>query len=371
MRNLIISSGQAQILLEFKEISKMQKESRLKIGIVGIGTIAGIHAQALQASEKVELFSVYSRSEENARKLGEEQHVGWFTDWETFISDPGLDAVSICTPSGNHLDYGELAARAGKHVIVEKPIEVTLERARRLIRVCEENGVALAIIYQSRFVPEIRTLKKALDEMVVGDLVMGDARIKWFRGQEYYDSGAWRGTYELDGGGVLINQAIHTIDLLQWFMGDVETICGFTGTMTHERLEVEDNAGAVIRFKSGAIGVIQGSTSIQPAQPRHIELHGKEGTIVIHGDDVGILKNGAGSEDKETKGKSSGASSPLAGFSPDPHRFQFEAIADAIHSGKEPPVSGKDSLRSLAIVLAIYQSAATRQLVNMDDLLEA
>jgi predicted dehydrogenase len=141
--------------------------------------------------------------------------------------------------------------------------------------------------------------------------------------------------------------------------------------MTHERLEVEDNAVAVIRFKSGALGVIQGSTSIQPAQPRHIELHGHAGTIVIHGDEVGMLKEGEGSEGPGEKGKSSGASSPLAGFSPDPHRFQFEAIAEAIHSGKKPPVSGKDSLRSLAIVMGIYQSAATNLLVNMDDLLNA
>lgn len=349
----------------------MQKESGLKIGIVGIGTIAGIHAQALQASEKGELHAVYSRSEENARKLGDQYNVGWYTDWDAFISDPELDAVSICTPSGNHLDYGELAARAGKHVIVEKPIEVTLERANRLIRICEENGVALAVIYQSRFVPEIRALKKELDEGVIGNLFMGDARIKWFRGQDYYDSGAWRGTYALDGGGVLINQAIHTIDLLQWFMGDVESICGYKGTMTHERLEVEDNAVAVIRFRSGAIGVIQGSTSIQPAQPRHIELHGSKGTIILHGDDVSILTADKASAEQEKKSSAAGASSPLAGFSPDPHRYQFEAIADAIRKGEEPPVTGKDSLRSLAIVLAIYRSSESDLPVNMDNLLKS
>jgi len=347
----------------------MQKESRLKIGIVGIGTIAGIHAQAMNESEKLELFSVYSRSEESARNLGNKHNVSWYTDWDAFISDPGLDAVSICTPSGNHLDYGELAARAGKHVIVEKPIEVTLERANRLIRVCTEKGVALAVIYQSRFVPEIQALKKELDESIIGNLVMGDARIKWFRGQDYYDSGAWRGTVALDGGGVLINQAIHTIDLLQWFMGDVEDICGYTDTMTHERLEVEDNAVAVIRFKSGAIGVIQGSTSIQPAQARRIEMHGENGTIIVDGDDVKVIKAGADKAEPEKKGTASGASSPLAGFSPDPHKFQFEAIADAVREGREPPVSGKDSLKSLAIVLAIYESSRRNIPVIMDDYL--
>lgn len=347
----------------------MQKESRLKIGVVGIGTIAVIHAEALQESGNSVLHSVFSRSESNARSLGEKHNVGWFSDWESFISDPGLDAVSVCTPNGNHLDYGEKAARAGKHVIIEKPIEVTLERAKRLVRICEEKGVALAVIYQSRFVPEIRALKKKLDEEVIGKLFMGDARIKWFRGQDYYDSGEWRGTLALDGGGVLINQAIHTIDLLQWFMGDVESIYGNIGTMTHERLEGEDNAVAVIRFKSGAFGVIQGSTSIQPAQARCIEMHGEKGSIKLDGDDVQILLAGSDPAAGENKGKASGASSPLAGFSPDPHKFQFEAISKAIRKGEEPPVSGKDSLKSLAIVKAIYESSKSNMPVDMDEFL--
>jgi len=348
----------------------MQKESRLKIGIVGIGTIASIQAQALQESKNSALHSVFSRSEDNARSLGEKHDVGWFTDWDTFISDPELEAVSVCTPSGNHLDYGEMAARAGKHVIIEKPIEVTIERAKRLVQVCEENGVALAVIYQSRFVPEISALKRKLDEKVIGKLFMGDARIKWFRGQDYYDSGEWRGTIALDGGGVLINQAIHTIDLLQWFMGDVESIYGYTGTLNHERLEGEDNAVAVIRFKSGAFGVIQGSTSIQPAQARRLEMHGENGTIIVDGDDVKILTAGSDQAEQKKKGKASGASSPLAGFSPNPHRFQFEAIADAISKGVEPPVSGKDSLKSLAIVLGIYESSKSNLPVNVDNLLQ-
>lgn len=343
---------------------------KLKIGIVGCGTIASIHAQAIQESDNLELISVFSRTENNALVLGGRFNVSAHTDWNTFISDPELDAVSICTPSGNHLDYGEKAAQAGKHVIVEKPIEVTLERAKRLIKVCEENKVALAVIYQSRFVPEIQELKRKLDEHVIGNLFVGDAHILWFRDQEYYDSGAWRGTLALDGGGVLINQAIHTIDLLQWFMGDVESVYGVTGTLTHKRLEGEDNAVAVVKYKSGALGVIQGSTSIQPALPRSIGLHGEKGTIWLKGDDVKILKADEKETDKQAeKDSASGASSPLAGFSPDPHRFQFEAIAKAIEEGKEPPVSGKESLKSLAIVLAIYASSKSNAAINMDDFL--
>lgn len=343
---------------------------KLKIGIVGCGTIAGIHAQAIQEAQNLELISVFSRTEKNACTMGERYNVRWHTDWHAFITDPELDAVSICTPSGNHLDYGEMAAHSGKHVIVEKPIEVTLERAKRLIRICEENKVALAVIYQSRFIPEIKELKRKLDEQVIGKLCMGDAYIKWFRGQDYYDSGAWRGTLALDGGGVLINQAIHTIDLLQWFMGDVESIYGITGTLTHKRLEGEDNAVAVVKYKSGALGVIEGSTSIQPALPRSIGIHGKNGTITLNGDDVKIIKADEKEPEKqEINSTASGASSPLAGFSIDPHRFQFEAIADAIKEGREPPVSGKESLKSLAIVLAIYESSKSNASVNMDEFL--
>ncbi len=343
--------------------------NKLKIGIVGCGTIADIQAQALQQSENLELVSLYSRSEKNAKGLGEKYNVKWHTNWDKFIADPLINAVSICTPSGNHLDYGEMAARAGKHVIVEKPIEVTIERAKRLIQVCEENHLALAVIYQSRFIPEIEKAKKELDKHAIGKLIIADANIKWFRGQDYYDSGAWRGTFALDGGGVLINQAIHTIDLFQWFMGEVKSIYGKIATLTHERLEGEDNAMAVVEFKSGTFGVITGSTSIQPAQPRHIELHGEKGSIVIDGDDVRILKSGDEAPRQE-KGKSMGASSPLQGFSIEPHKKQFEAIANAISKGHEPPVSGKESLKSLAIVLGIYESSKTGLPVDIDNLLK-
>ncbi len=338
---------------------------KLKIGIVGCGTIADIHAQAIRKSINAELHSLYSRTEKNVKKCGEKFSVKWFTDWDKFISDSDLDIVSICTPNGNHLEYGEKVAEAGKHVIVEKPIEVTLKRANILIEKCKKNNVRLAVIYQTRFVPEIIELKKQIEQNEIGNIFMGDAYIKWFRNQEYYDSGAWRGTFELDGGGVLINQGIHTIDLLQWLMGDVETIYGKIGTFTHKNLEGEDNAVAVIKYKSGAIGVIEGSTSVQPAQSRRIELHGKNGSVTIDNNDVKIsIGDKQQTEDKNVK--TTGASSPLDGFSIEPHKMQFEAIVNAINTNSAPPVSGEDSLKSLAIVLAIYESSKLNTEINLD-----
>ena len=344
---------------------------KLKIGIVGCGTISDIHAQAIQQSKNAELISVFSRSEKNACRVGEKYETKWSVDWDEFISDPNLDAVSICTPNGNHLDYGKKAAEAGKHVILEKPIEVTLERSKEFIDVCDKYNVQLAVIYQNRFIAGVEELKRQIDKNKLGRLFMGDAYIKWFRTQEYYDSGAWRGTSDLDGGGVLINQAIHTIDLLQWLMGDVETVFGQVGTFTHERIEGEDNAVATLRFKNGAIGVIEASTSVKPAQSRRIELHGEKGSAVIDDDKVKISTEGEFSDEddknEDSGAKPAGSSSPLGGFSIEPHKNQFEAVVNAINNKKTPPVSGEDSIKSLAIVWAIYESSKTNAIVNLDD----
>jgi len=289
-------------------------------------------------------------------------------------ADTNIDSVSICTPNGNHLDYGQKAAEAGKHVMVEKPIEVTLARGKQLIEACRQYGVALAIIYQNRFIPEVRRMKKLIDDNQFGKIFMGDAYIKWYRTQEYYDSGAWRGTLALDGGGVLINQAIHTIDLLQWFMVNVDSIFGNVATLTHQRLEGEDNANAVLQFKSGAMGVIEASTSIRPAQARRIEIHGEKGSVVLDGDELKIWREdqteGKPRQDASSQKESMGASSPLGGFSIEPHKNQFAAIADAVFSNKTPPVSGPESLKSLAIVLAIYESAKRHAPIDFEQFMQ-
>jgi len=344
---------------------------KLKIGIVGLGNISNIHAQAIKDSAKVELISAYSRNEEKTRSFAGKYDISAYSDWQEFITDPNLDAVSICTPNGTHLDYGRKAAEAKKHIIVEKPIEVTLARANELINVCNGNNVQLAIIYQNRFSDKITNVKKLLDDNKLGKIFMADAYVKWYRSQEYYDSGAWRGTIALDGGGVLINQAIHTVDLLQWLMGDVETVFGRTGTFTHQ-LEGEDNAVATLHFKNRAMGIIEASTSVQPAQARRIEIHGEKGSLYIDGDDVRVEIEGEDKKENKQveKKEASGASSPLGGFSIEPHKKQFEAIAQAITKNETPPVSGAESLKSLAIVLAVYESAKNGKNVNLDQFMK-
>jgi predicted dehydrogenase len=335
--------------------------------LVGCGIIADVQAQAIRQSHKVDLVSVYSRNPDNASRIGEKFNVAWSTDWNSFIENDHVDIVSVCTPSGNHLDYGKMAAEAKKHVVVEKPIEVTLERASQLIDVCKTNGVKLAVIFQNRFNPNIQKFKIQMDKGAIGDIFVGDAYIKWYREQSYYDSAAWRGTLTLDGGGALINQAIHTIDLLQWVMGDVESVYGKTDTFTHDGIEGEDTAVAVLRFSSGALGVIEGSTSVQPAMARRLEIHGTNGTAVINNDSITIQTSKNADKQKKEASSSGGEASPLQGYSLGPHKNQFEAIADAINNDTQPPLSGQEAMKSLAIILAIYESSKTNQPVLLNE----
>jgi len=339
------------------------------LGIVGCGTISDIHAQAILACGNALLVCVFSRDRKKAQLVGEKYGVPFFTEWEEFICHNKLEVVSICTPNGTHLEYVQKVAEAGKHVVIEKPIEVTIERGKKIVDLCRKNGVRLAVIFQNRFLPAVQRIREIIEKGELGRIFHGSAYIKWYRDQAYYDSGLWRGTVQLDGGGCLINQSIHSIDLLQWFMGEVESVYGLTGIFAHKNIEGEDNAAAVLRFSSGAIGVIEGSTSIQPAMDRKIEIHGEKGTATLSGDSVEISIGQTITKNKNAKSNGSGAASPLAGFCIEPHRRQFEAIIDAINKNEDPPVTGKESLKSLAIVQAVYLSAKTGLPVKMEKLL--
>lgn len=337
----------------------MRLDKKFGMGIVGCGTIAYVHAEAIQRINGADLISVYSRNRDHAERLGRKFDVMAHDNWEDFIQDDRLEIVTVCTPSGTHLDYGRLIAEEGKHVVVEKPIEVTLDRGKQLIDVCKRHGIKLAVVFQNRFIPDVIRMKKTIDDGELGKIFLGDATIKWFRTQDYYDRVGWRGTFALDGGGVLINQAIHTIDLLQWMLGKVESIYGQIGTFTHDRIEGEDAAVVCLRFQSGAMGIIEASTSVQPAMDRRLEVHGERGSAILNGNSLRVLGNGFSQPNivnSNDSGKS-GASSPLQNFSVEPHQNQFEAIIDAIRIDNSPPVSGEESLESLAIVLAIYESA--------------
>jgi predicted dehydrogenase len=257
-------------------------------------------------------------------------------------------------------------------VIVEKPLEITLKKCDRIIRECEKQGVQLATVFPSRFHDSSVELKRAIDAGRFGRLTVGDAYVKWFRAQQYYDSGAWRGTWSLDGGGALMNQAIHSVDLLTWLMGPVAEVRAQTATLAHERIEVEDTAVATLRFANGALGVIEATTAAFPGYLKRIEIHGSEGSAVLEEEDLKAWdflkpqKQDRAIQDAMKKHKSTGggASDPAA-IGHHGHAIQFRDMLDAIRQKRPPAIDGHEGRRSVEIILAIYKSAETGKLVKL------
>ena len=237
-----------------------------------------------------QIKALVTRTPANAEKLIQETQLtspcAIVTDLSEALRRPDVDVVIITTPSGAHMEPAIAAANAGKHVIVEKPLEITAERCDRIIDACERNGVQLCTIFPSRFHEANIALKKAVETRRFGRLTLGETTCKWWRSQAYYDEGGWKGTQALDGGGALMNQAIHNVDLLLWMMGKATQVSGFTATLAHERIEVEDTAVACLRFTNGALGVIQAATSVHPGLPKTIAVHGDRGSAVIEQEDI-------------------------------------------------------------------------------------
>src|SRR5262245_12212568 len=221
-------------------------------GIIGCGMISRFHAKAVQDIKGAKVTACFDSFTSAADKFGAEIGCKVYHDLDAMLADKAVDVVTICTPSGVHMEPAVAAAKAGKHIIVEKPLDITLKPRDAMIAAAKKAGVVLSTIFPSRFHESSQLLKSAIDKGRFGKLTMGDAYVKWFRTQEYYDSGAWRGTWALDGGGALMNQAVHSVDLLTWFMGPVVEVLSCTDTLAHERIEVEDTAVACLRFENGA-----------------------------------------------------------------------------------------------------------------------
>lgn len=328
------------------------------IGILGCGNISRIHAEAIRRVPALNLVSVCSRSQESAEKMASQCGVRAYSDLEGFFADNSLHAVSICTPSGTHSELGCVAALLGKHVLVEKPIDVNLEKADTLIQGCAQAGVQLGVSLQSRFLDAPRALKKAVEDNRLGKLIMASAYIKWYRTAQYYASASWRGTLSLDGGGALINQAIHTVDLLQWIVGPAAEVRAFSGRLLHPHIEGEDTLVATLRFQDGALGVIEAATSVYPGFKRRLEITGTEGTAVLDGDNITTwaLKDGSANPVPSIGEISNGSSNAMA-IDFEGHRRVMDDFARAIREGRKPMVDGEEGRRSLELVMAIYRSA--------------
>ncbi len=256
-------------------------------GIVGTGMIAHFHAKAIQAMPGGRVVGCFNQNISKAEAFGAEYGCKAYSSLEALLADPEITIVTICTPSGAHRDPAIAAARAGRHVVVEKPLEITLQRCDDIINACSENSVKLCTIFPSRFSEANIALKDAIDAGRFGRLILGDTYVKWWRTQEYYDGGGWRGTWALDGGGAFMNQAIHNVDLLSWLMGDVSEIAGFTGTLAHERIEVEDVGVACLKFANGSrLASWKRQQRHRPGLLKKTEIHGSRGTVIIEQDSI-------------------------------------------------------------------------------------
>ena len=344
--------------------------SVIGFGIIGCGAIAPMHARSIAEIDGAHLVAVADVVEENAQKLAAQYGATAYSNYKEMLKRDDIDVVCLCVPSGMRLELGAACAAAGKHVLSEKPLEISTARIDELIGVIDDAGVRLGCIFQSRFAEGPRAVYNAIQQGRFGKLVLGDAYIKWHRTQEYYDSGEWRGTRALDGGGALMNQGIHQIDLLLWFMGPAKSVQARTALVGHKGLEVEDLACALIEFQNGALGVIESTTAVWPGHAARLEVHGTEGGAVL---EDGQLKHWQFENERpEDHGirdalggdttLGSGAADPMSALSHEGHKLQIQDFVEAIRDDRPPFVEGREGRRAVALIEAIYAAAESGEI---------
>ncbi|MET8945725.1 Gfo/Idh/MocA family oxidoreductase [Streptomyces sp. NPDC004542] len=349
--------------------------SGLRFGVVGCGVIGGLHARVLSAypplAARARLVAVASPSPERAHRLAAETG-SEATDVATLLDRGDIDVISVCTPSGLHAEIGQRALAAGKHVIVEKPVEVTAEAADRLIDCARKADRTLAVISQRRFDPASRMLRSALDAGELGTLTSGLVEVPLWRGQAYYDSGDWRGSRALDGGGALLNQGVHAVDLVQWLMGPVVEVAAHTALRGHHGIEVEDVVTATLRHADGALTSLLATTAAYPGRTTRLAVHGDRGSAVIDNDELTYFHAagpaddtsaygayGAGNQAAERRPAAPAQQRDASGLLPSPHGDQLVDFCDAVTEGRAPSVDGEEGRRALLTVLAVYEAART------------
>jgi UDP-N-acetyl-2-amino-2-deoxyglucuronate dehydrogenase len=332
----------------------------IHIGLIGGGNITETHARAAHAIPGVEISAIHGTNAEKIARLCREHGGIAYQDLNAFMNHRPMDMVIIGSPSGLHAEQGIAAARRGLHVLTEKPIEISTARADALIEAAKQAGVQLGVIFQDRMKPQIRQLKSWIEQRLLGRVLFVDARVKWYRPPEYYANSHWRGTIAFDGGGALINQGVHTVDLLLWLFGDVIRVQARTATVLH-KIEAEDTAVATLEFASGAFGILHATTAAYPGYPRRVEISGTEGTVILEHDRIiaADLRNApAGASESyapdENKSSSSAAVSDFRG-----HQAVLEDFLAAIQNKRACACDGVEGRRSIALVESIYQAAKT------------
>jgi predicted dehydrogenase len=341
-------------------------------GIVGAGVISATHLEAISELPNARLVAVHDADPARAQAFGGRAGCAVEPSLDALLARDDIDVVSVCVPSGLHARIGIRAARAGKHLVIEKPIDTSLAAADALIAAVGEAGVAMTVISQHRFDPGVIELRELIDAGALGRLLVGEAATKWYRSQGYYDSGDWRGTWAMDGG-ALLNQGVHYADMLLWMMGPAAEVTAVAATQAHE-MEAEDTALALIRFAGGAVGTLVASTSVFPGFAQRLEVTGTGGTVVI---EDGMISHRALTKDlpelglRGTRAARSGGdgggsgAANAADLALASHVAQIADLLAAVQEGREPRVTGRDSRAVLELVLAVYASAREHATVTL------
>jgi UDP-N-acetyl-2-amino-2-deoxyglucuronate dehydrogenase len=329
-----------------------------RVGVVGCGRISKNHFDAIQRVDGLTLAAVADVDVERARTAGEQLGVPWFRTLDEMLKSAQVDVVAVCTPSGMHAAQGAAAARAGKHVITEKPMAISLAQADELVKACDEAGVQLFVVKQNRLNPPVQLLKRAVDKGRFGRIYMANVTVRWQRPQEYYDAEPWRGTWEFDGGAIM-NQASHYVDLLQWLVGPVESVMAKTATQAR-RIEAEDSGAGIVKFRSGALGVIEVNVLTYPKNLEgSITILGERGSVKVGGTAVNRIEHWVFADyDDDDKLVDSAATSPpnVYGFG---HEGYYRNVVAVLRGRAKPETDGRAGRKSLELILGIYESAKT------------
>lgn len=339
-------------------MNELAPDRPIRLALVGCGRISRNHFDAIAKLDALTLVAVCDSVESRAREAGEAQQVPWFTSYEQMLAQVPSDAVVIATPSGLHPQHGILAAKAGRHVISEKPMAISLAAADALVQACDDHGVQLFVVKQNRLNPPVQLLKRAIDRGRFGRIYMANCTVRWTRPQEYYDQAPWRGTWEFDGG-AFMNQASHYVDLIQWLVGPVESVMAKTATLAR-RIEAEDSGVAVLKFRSGAIGTIEVTMLTFPKNLEgSITILGERGTVKIGGTAVNKVEHWsfADYDDDDKLIEQANTNPPTVyGFG---HEAYYRNVVAVLRGQASPDTDGRAGRKSLELILGIYESAKT------------
>ncbi|WP_149276789.1 Gfo/Idh/MocA family protein [Pareuzebyella sediminis] len=339
--------------------------SKIGVGIIGTGSIVNTYKKCIEELNDVSLVALYTKSSQRIEEAEAEFGVRVLADLEEFMAIEEIDLVCVCNESGRHGDAIKAAAKVGKHVLCEKPLEVTTEKIDELLEFSEKQGIKLGCVLQNRCSEAYRIVENTVKSGKLGKLLMGNAHINWYRPQDYYAHSDWRGTLEYDGGAALMNQGIHTIDLLINLMGDVKSVFGSVRTLIHD-IEGEDVGIGLLHFENGAIGSITGGTALYPGYPEKVEIYGEKGSILMEGGTIkqwNVKEVPAPNFDVD-KNDGSGSSDPTA-IGHQHHKAVITDMIEAIDDMHPPMVEGKEARKAVAVITAIYKSSENEKMIYL------